>query len=138
MKKISAVLLLLLLLVAVVSVGDRAWVSDAAAQSVSAPKKEGYHAQRERLISELQLDVQQQAKLDSITSAMLPKYLALSGLTPAERKSQRARLTTEAQQKINGILTPDQRATYELMQAREESASPATAARSAASAAAGS
>ena len=129
---------LLLLLVALVSVGDWAWVSGAAAQSVSAPQKEGYHAQRERLISELQLDAQQQAKLDAITSEMLPKYLVLSGLTPAERKSQRTRLTAEAQQKINGILTPDQRATYELMQAKRVSASPATAAKSAASAAAGS
>lgn len=134
MKRTSVLLLWVVLL----SAGEGAWLSGAAAQSASAPQKEGYHAQRERLITELQLDVNQQAKLDAITSEMLPKYLALSSLTPAERKSKRARLTAEAQQKINGILTPDQRATYELMQAKKESASPATAAKSAASAATGS
>ena len=128
---------MLLLLVALVAAGDRAWMSTATAQSTNA-QGGGYAAQRERLVTGLRLDVQQQARLDAITSEMLPRVLALSGLGRAERGPARAKLMVELQQKINAMLTPDQRAAYELMQARKDAAGTAAAAKSAASGAAGS
>lgn len=133
MKKTS---LLLLLLLALAGAGDWAWMSMATAQSAGTQR--GYTAQRERLITTLQLDARQQAKLDAITSEMLPRFLALSSMSPQARKPARAKLTAEAQQKINAMLTPDQRAAYELMQAKKEAASPAAVTKDAASAAAGS
>ncbi len=137
MKKTN---LLLPLLLALLSAGNGAWMSSAAAQT-EGNQRGGFMAQRERLVISLQLDVQQQAKLDAITSEMLPKYLATSGMDPAERTLARAKLSQELQQKVNAMLTPDQRAAYELMQAKREEAKAkgATApGRAAASAAAGS
>jgi hypothetical protein len=139
MKKTS---LLVLLLLALLSASDWAWMSSATAQPAG-NQRGGFMAQRERLVTSLQLDIQQQARLDAITSEMLPKYLATSGMDPAERTPARAKLSQELQQKVNAMLTPDQRAAYELMQARKEEANAkakgATApGRDAASAAAGS
>jgi hypothetical protein len=137
MKKSS---LLLLLLLALLSAGDWAWMSTATAQPTGNPRG-GFMVQRERLVTSLKLDVQQQTKLDAITSEMLPKYLATRGMDPAERTPARAKLSRELEQKVNAMLTPDQRAAYELMQARKEEAkakgAPAPG-RDAASAAAGS
>jgi hypothetical protein len=116
MKKSIA---LWLLLAALCGGGEMAWLSAASAQSASAQQGSGFMAQRQRLIAALQLDVRQQVKLDAITSEMLPKYLALSSLDKAERDPARAKLNGEAQQKVNAMLTPDQRATYELMQAQK-------------------
>lgn len=115
MKKTA---LLSLLLVALLLPSEWAWMSSASAQpAAGAPR--GYAAQRERLVTGLQLDVEQQKKLDAITFEMLPRVLALQGLGQAERVPARAKLMLEGQQKINAILTPDQRATYELMQAKK-------------------
>lgn len=114
MKKTT---LLSLLLVALLLATDWAWMSTASAQPAAGQR--GYAAQRERLVTGLQLDLEQQKKLDAITSEMLPRVLALQGLGKAERVPARAKLTVEAQQKINAMLTPDQRATYELMQAKK-------------------
>jgi hypothetical protein len=137
MKKTSLLLLLFLVLL---SAGDWVWMSSATAQTSATPRG-GFMAQRERLVTGLQLDVKQQAKLDAITAEMLPKYLATRSMDPAERVPARAKLSQEAQQKINAMLTPDQRAAYELMQAKREEtntkAAPAPA-KIAASAAAGS
>lgn len=137
MKKSS---LLLLLLLALLSAGDWAWMSTATAQPAGNPRG-GFMVQRERLVTSLKLDVQQQTRLDAITSEMLPKYLATRGMDPAERTPARAKLSRELEQKVNAMLTPDQRAAYELMQARKEEAkakgAPAPG-RDAASAAAGS
>lgn len=106
-----------LLLVALLLATDGAWMSSAGAQP--AGEQRGYAAQRERLVTGLQLDVEQQKKLDAITSAMLPRVLALQGLDKAQRAPARAQLTLEAQQQLNAMLTPDQRATYALMQAKK-------------------
>ncbi len=138
MKKIHLSHLLFVLLVALLLAGDRAWISTANAQPASG--QHGYAAQRERLVAGLQLDVGQQKKLDAIGADMLPRALALRGLGPTEREAAKAKLTAEMQQKINAMLTPDQRATYELMQAKKAAGDIAVpaAAKSSASAAVGS
>lgn len=75
---------------------------------------------RERLINELTLDATQQSRLDAIMVELRPRFMALAELAQAERQPARAKLLTEMQQKINAMLTPDQRAVYEQMQARTE------------------
>ncbi len=135
MKKTS---LLSLLLVALLTAVDWAWMSTASAQTPPASgQRGGYAAQRERLVTGLQLDAGQQARLDAISHEMLPRVMALRGLAEAERAPARAKLMVEMQQKINAMLTPDQRAAYELMQATRDAAA-AAAAKAPASAAAGS
>ena len=114
--------LLALLLLAVLTAGDWAWMSSATAQPATM-QRVGYAEQRQRLVSGLQLDAAQQAKLDAISSEMLPRLMALRGLSQAERAPAEARLKLEMQQKINAMLTSDQRAAYELMQAKKASGS---------------
>lgn len=99
------------------STGDAAgwsWMAAAHAQ----PAGGGFAAMRERLIADLQLDASQQARLDAIMLELRPRFVALADLEQAQRQPARARLLAEMQQKINAMLTPDQRATYEQMQAR--------------------
>ena len=115
-----------------VSTGDAdgwSWISPAQAQPAGGSGG-GLAAQRERLVAGLQLDVEQQAKLDAISAEMRPRFMALRELGESERAASRARLLGEMQQKINAMLTPDQRAAYELMQARAAGAagSPASTA----------
>jgi len=78
----------------------------------------GFAAMRERLVTELQLSDRQQAKLDAILAELRPRFTALAELDPAARPGARARLLGEMQITINEMLTPDQRATYEQMQAK--------------------
>ncbi len=112
-----------------VSTGDAAgwsWISPAQAQPAGGTGGGGggggLAAQRERLVAGLQLDLEQQAKLDAIGAEMRPRFMALRELAESERAASRARLLGEMQQKINAMLTPDQRAAYELMQARATAA----------------
>ena len=131
MKKTT---LLSLLLLALLATGDWACMSTASAEQAAIPPANsqpasplrGYAAQRERLVTGLQLDAQQQKKLDAISSEMMPRVLALRGLGQAERGPARDKLTLEMQQKINAMLTPDQRAAYELMQAKKAAAAKTT------------
>ncbi len=100
-----------------VSTGDAtgwSWMSAAHAQ----PAGGGFAAMRERLIAELQLDTAQQARLDALMLEFRPRFVALADLEQPQRQPARARLLAEMQQKINAMLTPDQRAAYEQMQAR--------------------
>lgn len=78
--------------------------------------------QRERLVTELQLDDAQQAKLDAISADMRPRFMALADLDQAARPAALLKLMGEMQQKINAMLSPDQRAKYEQMQARAAAA----------------
>jgi len=91
------------------------WMSSAHAQQGG-----GFAAQRERLVGELKLDSGQQAKLDVITADMRPRLASLVDLDESSRQPARQKLLAEMRLKINAMLTPDQRATYELMQARAE------------------
>jgi HlyD family secretion protein len=90
------------------------WLSSAHAQ----PAGGGLAAMRERLVEELKLDAAQQAKLDAIMVELRPRFMAMADLEQAARSAARTKLLSEMQQKINAMLTPDQRAVYEQMQAR--------------------
>ena len=105
--------------------GGWSWISPAQAQPAGGSGG-GLAAQRERLVAGLQRDVEQQAKLDAISAEMRPRFMALRELGESERAASRARLLGEMQQKINAMLTPDQRAAYELMQARAAGAAGST------------
>ena len=110
------------------------WFSKAHAQSAGAAQGGGLAALRERLVSGLQLDQDQQAKLDAISADMRPRFMAMRDLVEAERAPVRARLMQEMQQRINAMLNPNQRAAYELMQARATAAAAAGGASAPASA----
>ncbi len=73
---------------------------------------------RGRLLDKLQLDASQQAKLDTILAALQPRFMALDKLEANAGPLARAKLVGELQLKVNAMLTPDQRATYEQMQAQ--------------------
>ena len=87
------------------------------------PAGGGFAAQRERLVSALELDSDQQAKLDAIHAEMRPRWMALADMDQPQRAPAREKLMAEMRLKINAMLTPDQRAAYELMQARAAPAS---------------
>ena len=78
----------------------------------------GFALLRARLVDKLQLDASQQTKLDTILAESQPRFMALDKLEAQLRAPARAKLVGELQLKINSMLTPDQRATYELMQAQ--------------------
>ncbi len=101
--------------------GGWSWMSSAHAQAVGGGGG-GLAAQRERLVVELQLDDAQKAKLDAISTELRPRFMALAGMEQAARQAARQKLMAEMQQKINAMLGPDQRATYEQMQARAAAA----------------
>ncbi len=92
------------------------WMSSAQAQQGA----NGFVAQRERLVEQLKLDSGQQAKLDAIMAEMRPRLASLADLDEPSRQPARQKLLSELRLQINAMLTPDQRATYELMQARAE------------------
>ena len=75
----------------------------------------GLAAQRERLTSALQLDAEQQAKLDAIGAEMRPKFGALRDMSEPERAAARPKLLAEMQQRISAMLRPEQRTQYDLM-----------------------
>jgi HlyD family secretion protein len=104
--------------------GDAAgwsWMASASAQQAGGGAGAGgFAAQRERLIATLNLDQDQQAKLDAINADMRPRFMALRDLGEAERGAARARIVTDMQQRINAMLNADQRAAYELMQAQAQ------------------
>ena len=100
--------------------GGWSWVSSAHAQAAGGGG--GLAAQRERLVTELQLDEAQRGKLDAISAEMRPRFMALADLEQAARQGARQKLMGEMQQKINAMLGPDQRAKYEQMQAKAAAA----------------
>jgi HlyD family secretion protein len=73
----------------------------------------GFAAQRERLISELQLTADQQSKLDAIQAEMRPKFLGLRDMDEAERQGAREKITAEMRSRISAMLTADQRKKYQ-------------------------
>ena len=75
----------------------------------------GLAAQRERLTSALQLDAEQQAKLDAIGAEMRPKFGAMRDMSEAERAAARPKLLAEMQQRISAMLKPEQRSQYDQM-----------------------
>ncbi|MBL8337170.1 MAG: efflux RND transporter periplasmic adaptor subunit, partial [Rhodoferax sp.] len=78
----------------------------------------GAAAQRERLITALELTTEQQARLDAIGAEMRPRFQGMADLSDADRAAMRGRLRAEMQQKIRDMLTPAQRQTYERLLAQ--------------------
>lgn len=73
----------------------------------------GLAAQRERLITELQLTADQQTKLDAISAEMRPKFMAMRELSDDERPAARDKATSEMRLKITAMLTPEQKVKYQ-------------------------
>jgi len=72
-------------------------------------------ATRERLVKELTLNAEQQARLESITRETREKIQAIAAEDPAERRRQVERLRAESRARIAEILNPEQRTRYEQM-----------------------
>jgi HlyD family secretion protein len=75
----------------------------------------GWTAQRERLVSELQLTSDQQNKLDAIQAELRPKFMVMRDMDEAERQGAREKVTAEFRSKISAMLTADQRKKYQEM-----------------------
>ena len=100
------------------STGDArswSWISEAVAQTAGGG---GLAAMRERLVSELQLTAEQQAKLDAITAELRPQFGALRELPEDERRAARDKVMGELRGKITAMLTPEQKARYAQVQAQ--------------------
>lgn len=85
------------------------WLSEAVAQQGGG----GQAAQRERLVTELQLTTEQQTKLDAISLEMRPKFMAMRDLSEDERPAAREKVTSEMRQKISAMLTSEQKVKYQ-------------------------
>ena len=72
----------------------------------------GGRGQRERLVTELKLDADQQAKLDTIFSGMREKFMAVRELPEAERARASERNRADIREKITAILTDEQKKKY--------------------------
>lgn len=87
----------------------------AAASETPAPGGPGAAAGaqlRDRLVKELVLDGEQQAKLDAILGEVRNKRAAMRDLPEAERTRAQDRLRMETRERISAILTPDQQKRY--------------------------
>jgi HlyD family secretion protein len=94
------------------------WISQAVAQpaQTSAPA-----AQRERLVAELALNKEQQARLDAITAELRPQFAALRDLPEDQRGAARQKVTAEMRARIDAMLTAAQKAKYAALQAESGS-----------------
>lgn len=73
----------------------------------------GFAAQRERLITELQLSSEQQSKLDAIQAEMRPQFMAMRDMDDTQRQAAREKITAEMRSKISSMLTAEQRKKYQ-------------------------
>lgn len=78
-------------------------------------RQAGQAAARERLVTELKLDAEQQAKLEAIFNETRDRIRALTTEGQSERRKQVERLRAESRVRIAEILNPEQRARYEAM-----------------------
>jgi len=86
-----------------------------------APAAGGGQQIRERLTKELQLDADQQAKVESIYAALREKSAGLRELPEAERAKAQERNRAEVREKVAAILKPEQKKRYEEMSASFQS-----------------
>ena len=84
----------------------------------------GLAAQRERLVYELQLNDEQKTKLDAIYSDMRPRFATMRDMPDDERAAAREKITAEMRQKINAMLTAEQRTKYQTMIANAPARAP--------------
>jgi HlyD family secretion protein len=89
--------------------------SEAWAQSAGGGQGGGMAAQRERLITELQLNDEQKAKLEAISAELRPQFAALRDMADDERPAARDKVMADMRQKISAMLTPTQRTKYQEM-----------------------
>jgi HlyD family secretion protein len=90
------------------------WVSEAVAQPAGGGG--GLSAMRERLTTELNLNPDQQAKLDAIGAELRPRFMALRDLPEDQRPAEREKITADMRTRISAMLTPEQKALYAQMQ----------------------
>ncbi len=102
------------------SAGGWSWFSPAFAQPAvgGGGSGGGMAALRERLVTELQLSADQQARLDAITTGLRPQFMALRDLPEESRAAAREKLSLQMRGKITAMLTPEQRVKYQQMQAQ--------------------
>ncbi len=67
---------------------------------------------RNRLVSELRMDVAQAEKLDALYATARPKFMALRDLPEEERGKARERISGDLRTQINTILSPEQQQRY--------------------------
>jgi HlyD family secretion protein len=72
---------------------------------------------RNRLVSELALNADQQQKLDALFTETRPKFAAMRDATPEDRPKVRERIMAELRAKVNDLLTPEQKTKYAALQA---------------------
>lgn len=77
---------------------------------------------RERLTAELQLNADQQARLDAVLAEMRPRFGALRDLPEEQRAAARDRLQAEMRQRIAALLDPAQQRRYAELQAQAAAA----------------
>jgi HlyD family secretion protein len=113
------------------------WMSEAMAQPAGGGGGGGLAAQRERLVTGLQLSADQQGKLDEISASLRPQFMALRDMGEDERAAAREKITAEMRQKISTMLTPEQRTKYQEMLANAPARGAGSAAGAGANSAAG-
>ncbi len=86
------------------------------------PPGGGLSATRDRLVAELKLDADQQAKVDAIFDAMREKFRAARDLPEAEKNKAFERNRAEIREKVAVLLTPEQKKRYEEMAAEAQAA----------------
>jgi len=77
---------------------------------------------RERLSTELQLNADQQARLDAVLAELRPRFGALRELPEEQRAAARDRLQAEMRQRISALLDPAQQRRYAELQAQAAAA----------------
>jgi HlyD family secretion protein len=70
---------------------------------------------RARLVSELQLSSDQQAKVDAIYTEVRPKFMALRDMAAEERGKARERIMADVRARIGDVLTPEQKNKYQAL-----------------------
>jgi Spy/CpxP family protein refolding chaperone len=104
------------------SAGSWSWFSQALAQPAGGGGQGGGQgggpgggmaAQRERLVTELQLSAEQQTKLDAIGAELRPRFMALRDLPQDQRAEARDKVSADMRAQISAMLTPAQRTKYQ-------------------------
>ena len=72
----------------------------------------GFAAQRERLVAELKLDADQQAKAEAIFAGMREKFMAMRDMPEEERPKAAERNRAEIREKMMAILSDEQKKRY--------------------------
>jgi HlyD family secretion protein len=82
----------------------------------------GFSQLRERLVTELKLDADQQGKVDAIFVGMRDKFRTSRELPEAEKNKAQERNRGEMREKISAILSPEQKKRYDEMASEAQAA----------------